>query len=331
MRSLRSFFSVCFIGLVFSACGGSTTGAGSNANAAQACAGSAKARCEKRDACTNGVANKVRFGDEPTCEARDQDNCNAALDAPSTSTTPDSVTACGSSITAQTCSEFLAGTTTSACEPTAGKIANGAACLYGAQCQSTYCAVPIGAACGTCAPLPKVGDSCAVTGNCGRDLVCTRDTSVCVVPVGLNGACGRGAPCEPTLGCVGATTLRMGTCQARASTVGAACDPLERTAPSCESALGLYCDATSGTCKDVGFATTGQTCGATATGEVVCTGGASCQRPSGSRTGTCVAPAADGAPCDPTNGPDCLSPARCITTSSGASGTCKLPDATACH
>ena len=46
---------------------------------------------------------------------------------------------------------------------------------------------------------------------------------------------------------------------------------------------------------------------------------------------TCVAPAADGNPCDTAAGPGCLAPARCILGNpSGTAGTCTLPDATQC-
>jgi hypothetical protein len=41
--------------------------------------------------------------------------------------------------------------------------------------------------------------------------------------------------------------------------------------------------------------------------------------------GTCVAAAADGAACDPTNGPMCTDPAVCVNS------VCEVPDPTMCH
>ncbi len=68
----------------------------------------------------------------------------------------------------------------------------------------------------------------------------------------------------------------------------------------------------------------GQSCGVINNVVVACLAGASCQRPAGSTTGTCVAPAADGAACDATNGPFCSGPAKCV------SGTCQLPGSASC-
>jgi hypothetical protein len=42
-------------------------------------------------------------------------------------------------------------------------------------------------------------------------------------------------------------------------------------------------------------------------------------------SGSCVAAAADGAACNPTNFINCLAPATCT------SGLCKLPDPSSCH
>jgi hypothetical protein len=52
-----------------------------------------------------------------------------------------------------------------------------------------------------------------------------------------------------------------------------------------------------------------------------------------STTGTCAAPAVDGAACDndPSMGPPCLAPAKCVpATSTATAGICTVPDAATC-
>ena len=83
----------------------------------------------------------------------------------------------------------------------------------------------------------------------------------------------------------------------------------------------------------------GSACGdigaAPVTGVADCTAGGACIKGSASATtGTCMAPAADGAACnnDNTIGPPCLAPAKCVpTTTGGTAGTCTVPNATTCH
>ena len=74
------------------------------------------------------------------------------------------------------------------------------------------------------------------------------------------------------------------------------------------------------------------------TSGLICQAGGLCAEPlndagTAANMGTCIAPAADGAACDndPTKGPPCLAPAKCVPTStSGTAGTCTVPDATKC-
>jgi hypothetical protein len=302
---------------------------GSGTSAAKACADVSKARCQRNDACTNSVANKVKFGDEATCETRDTSSCTIALSAAGTGTTPDFLVACAAAVTAQSCADYLTGKTITACQTPAGKGALGSACAYPAQCDSTYCAVPKGAACGTCAAVPKAGDSCAAEDGCGPGFDCTKDTSICVVPAAQGGACGKGNPCAAGLSCVGATRLKQGSCMP-AGQASAVCDPTEQTAPACDRSLGLYCDGATMKCAAAALVGPGDPCGIVPPGFAVCLGGASCEIPAGKTSGNCAAIIADGAPCDTAKGPGCLAPARCIVTGGATVGTCKTTDPTAC-
>ena len=75
----------------------------------------------------------------------------------------------------------------------------------------------------------------------------------------------------------------------------------------------------------------GQTCGNVGGVQTRCAAGATCNRPPQSQTGTCLAPAADGAACDTAAGPGCLYPAKCVPASSGGTaGTCELPGDPSC-
>jgi hypothetical protein len=56
-----------------------------------------------------------------------------------------------------------------------------------------------------------------------------------------------------------------------------------------------------------------------------CKAGGNCKMTAGTLMGTCEAAAADGATCDATKGPFCLSPAVC------ENGTCKIPDPASCR
>jgi hypothetical protein len=345
MRAFGLTGVVAVIGMGVSACGGTTSpdlttggpdsgggGTGGATTAASACSSVAKARCQKRDACSDGVANKTAYGDEATCESREAASCETSLGAPGTGATPESVSACAAALPGTACADFAAGAVPDACNPATGSGADGSACAFNAQCASAHCAVPKDALCGTCAPAPKAGDSCAATGTCGKGLDCTKDTSICVAPLPAGGACAKDAPCAAGLSCVGATKTKTGTCQASGTTAGVACDPNQRTAPGCEKSVGLFCSAKSLKCEAITFAAPGQPCGAVGDGLTACTGGGVCVLPSATATaGTCAAPAADGAPCDVAKGGACLSPAKCIVPTGAASGTCKLPDATACH
>jgi hypothetical protein len=92
----------------------------------------------------------------------------------------------------------------------------------------------------------------------------------------------------------------------------------------CDNTQGLYCDPATRLCKLVTFASPGGSCGVVNGAFVACSGGGRCKTAGASLMGTCLAPAADGAACDTTAGPDCLPPAQCVGS------VCKLPNAASC-
>jgi hypothetical protein len=298
-------------------------GCGSDVTAAEACKSVAQERCVALMNCSPADLSR-RWPDLATCEAREQLACTDALAAPKTANTPAHEETCGGDLATQACDAFLSGVEPPAgCLAPKGTAANGATCSYAAQCSSGFCAIPSSSFCGTCADEPAAGASCASSG-CGPTMNCVGTAMTCQVPVAAGGQCSRDLPCIEGESCVGATATAMGTCMAQGTTVGATCDARQMTAPSCSTAAGLTCDSSTSTCAMQMLVAAGQTCGIVNNVVVACLAGASCQRATGSATGTCVAPAADGAACDATNGPFCTFPAKCI------GGTCQLPGATSC-
>ena len=348
--------------LLFAACGsspGKAPDAGATSDAAadspgltalRACMDVATAQCNKRATCSDNFGISRVFGSSSVCEMRLAAECVASLAATGTAATPQSREACASDLATAdySCTDLFDNSPTATCTPPMGSLASGTACGASAQCASTWCDVGKDQVCGTCQPLPTVGASCAVDADCGRGLACAvpagMTTGQCAAYVPANGACLAGKnPCAAGLSCVGENVAAgtMGTCQPDGSTVGATCDSTRKTLPACDAALGLACipsgaGMTTGTCQAIMLVAANQTCGAIGTPTTAvaeCAGGGLCVKASStSRTGTCVAPAADGAACDSVAGPPCLAPARCVPTSAGSTaGTCKVPDATMCH
>jgi hypothetical protein len=96
--------------------------------------------------------------------------CLANLASPQSGATPQSVEACAMALPGESCTDYLENNPVAACVPKAGYGVSGVTCSFDSQCKSGYCALPVGAACGTCQNRPAAGDSCAMTG-CGLDLV----------------------------------------------------------------------------------------------------------------------------------------------------------------
>lgn len=309
--------------------GSSLVACGSDLTATQACTTEAQDRCDALMKCSAADFQR-RWPDVATCETREKLACTAALAAPKTANNPDHESTCGAELATQACDAFLSAVELpTACLVPKGTGANGTACTYPAQCSSAFCAIPDGSFCGTCANAPAAGDSCAMQG-CGQTMLCVTATMTCQVPVAQGGACSTSLPCIEGQSCVGATATAMGTCMAQGTTVGATCDARQMTGPNCSAPAGLTCDRTNNMCVTQQLVAAGQQCGVVNGVDIGCLAGATCQRAAASPTGTCVAPAADGAACDSANGPFCTTPAKCITTGTGTAGTCQLPGSASC-
>jgi hypothetical protein len=294
----------------------------------------AHARCTRLQSCSVTVL-AIRYGDEATCEAREKQNSLNALAAPGNGNTPMHTEACAQAVASWSCGDFVDNVSPPlACQQQTGTVSNSQPCGFPGQCQSGFCAIVPGNACGACAAAPTAGASCAQLTTCGPGMLCTTDTQTCVV-FGVSGAaCGKGAPCGAGLSCVGANanTGVQGKCAASVMASGATCDPTQQTGPGCDRDGGLVCNSQSKQCASLTLSPGGQPCGDVSHQTALCSAGGTCSASSPGSAGTCTAAAADGAPCDLVNGPACEGLARCIVASSGGtSGSCHPNDASMCH
>jgi hypothetical protein len=315
------------------ACNGSSGGApASGVSAAQACADNAHQRCLQLQSCS-ATDLQLRYGDEGTCETRETYSCTTALQEPLSGNTPDAVEACANAYAGWACADYLADENVpAACQQQLGPVIDGGPCAIDGQCQTGFCAVAPGSACGACAAVPSAGDSCAQLTSCGPALACTADTFVCVV-FGVRGdPCGKGAVCGVGLSCVGANpaTNVKGTCQLAGDATGAVCDPAEKTHPGCDRDDALVCNSMSKTCQPVVVAPAGQPCGTVSDQPAYCQAEGFCTGATDTMPGTCTAAAADGAACDRATGPGCVIPARCIGNGNGTAGTCQYSGDQSC-
>ncbi len=334
--------SVTSTGTTTSGTSGTTTSTG--ASNPMDCATSAHATCAKRDSCsTNGFSNDHVYGSESICEMRAAAGCDDNLNAAGAG--PSVAVACSAAMMTETCTDFFDDDPPMACITT-GTQPTGAACGQNGQCASTFCALGPLAVCGTCQPLPAAGATCLAVADCGRDMACVKPAGSTTLTQGTcapwvleNDPCDSTKSCADGLDCVGATTT---TCQKSGATVDAACDRSQKTAAACDANLGLTCIPTGagssvGTCQTVQLVAANATCGVMGTpvtSVADCSDGGLCVKAMPTdKTGTCAAPAADGAACnaDPSMGPPCLSPAKCVPTAAGmTAGTCTMPHAATC-
>lgn len=324
------------------ACSSSSTGgdAGGSTIADTACTDSARAMCTELESCTP-ASLQTTYGDEPTCELRIKAACLSSLAAPSTGANPDKTEACAQAYPSYGCTDYRNKTNIPApCLPATGSLPSGGGCAYAGQCQSGFCAITPGSACGQCASMPKQGDSCAQLTSCGPTLTCASDALVCTALATQGQPCGMGQPCGAGLSCVAASGAGTpGTCQTAGAQVGAACDGSLKTGPSCDGELGFYCDGLSKQCAQTLYAGDQQACGydSTTGADVQCTSG-TCQGsdPSHAMLGQCEARAPDNGACSVPDGgasapsAGCLPPARCIT-SGDAGAVCAVATASSCN
>ena len=310
-----------------------TSGAGAGGSAPaptaeEACADSAASACAKYQSCTGDFVISLVFGDAATCVSTRTDSCMAALDAPSSGSTPSTKEGCAKDTPGESCVDFIDQTDTGACVTPAGSLDDGAACGTSAQCTSAWCAVASTAVCGTCTAPPKAGDSCAASGFCPSGLTCNTNTHLCQAPVQVGGACSTDAVCDTFLGCDdGGTGSGNGTCKALPATLGAACDPNL----GCDVLRGFLCYPPANTCGLIAFAGSGEPCGVvTDTSYALCKSDAVCNNGS-NPSGTCVAPVGVGETCDIAFGPTCTVGLTCVTEGSTNTGTCTKFDPANCH
>ena len=179
--------------------------------------------------------------------------------------------------------------------------------------------------CGTCAPAPQTGDSCADLTDCGPTLNCIPASQKCEGYVLMGGPCTPGTPCGVGLACVGysASSGTPGTCQPETTMGG---QPCSFQGAGCDVFAGLACNAQTQTCGTAQIVGAGAACGLVANQEAYCSAAGTCVQ------GACQASAGVGEPCDVANGPPCITLARCILDGDGGtSGTCRIPSASTCR
>jgi hypothetical protein len=286
----------------------SSSSNGTSVSADQACGDFATAVCQRLDDCADFLIKDV-YGDTTTCSTRVKASCADELAANGTGTTPALREDCTKAIAGTACADLLDNNDPTACQAKAGTLANGTTCGVSSQCQSTYCNLGQDGTCGACgASRASPGGACTRDDDCSYGSICSG--ALCVVPVASGGTCDMAHPCQGTLTC------KNGVCGAP-DEAGTAC-----TTGTCDKVAGLYCTVTgSPVCSQIALASAGQPCGVTTNGITACSAGGMCT------SGTCQAPAADGAACDDTKGPPCLAPAVCGATSK----VCTIPNPTSCQ
>jgi hypothetical protein len=291
--------------------GGAGSGGGGSGGAvtAEAMCDSFTAYCRKLNECASALV-KIGYSTVEECSKRFALSCKDAVKASGSGLTAATITACGAALPGATCEDVIYRKVT-ACN-IKGTVGNGMACGTNEQCATGYCAQS-DQACGVCSASVGAGSTCMVTDDCEPGLVCSDDAH-CVVPAAAGSICNDNQPCKYGLYC------RNGSCANGASAPGATCEPL--LASSCNVLKGIFCDANTAKCANLGFAVNGDPCGNVASKFVFCAKG-ECVFPDATATeGVCGALADDGATCDATT--FCETPARCI------GGKCKLTSSAAC-
>lgn len=317
---MRVIYASIFVAALFG-CSSADTESSSGITREQACDEIASAICDQYEKCLPLLID-VGYGDVATCKTKTAAICPKTFDAPGTTANPQKTSTCATGLRILSC-EALSTSTPAACVPDPGTLADGAACSEDGQCKSTWCPKNDDATCGKCTPLSTAGGACTDLGKkadgsvqttCSRGLSCAADK--CVKPSETNGSCSDAVPCALGLACFGGKCVVAGK-------AGAKCDPEGKTDPSCDFLQGVFCNQVTKVCQLFGQAKVGETCGLVGTEYKLCIASAKCVT-GGKTSGTCVAPAIDGAACDNDKGPGCTAPSKCVA------GVCKAPDPTAC-
>jgi hypothetical protein len=260
-------------------------------------------QCGKMRDCAPGWLSYL-YGTFENCGTRSSTMANWLSALPCASPDIASVASCTDAWKSLTCSNYFTA------DPdvcwTAGKLLPGSPCNSGEQCDSMFCKLKeYGWSCGTCAPMPVAGATCANDYDCGRGLWCMAD-GTCQKPSNEGQSCSNTLSCRNDLNCIG------GQCVTPPSTSGASCNNAGQQ--YCAFAQNLTCPASTNKCIPIVWAADGLSCPTTATQSTYCTEHGSCINSS------CTSGPADHDTCDPANDL-CEWPARCSTTSK----TCVLP------
>ena len=280
--------------------GGTPEGGGTSLT--QACSDNAAKYCAQLSTCSPFLLS-TQYGDMPTCVMRlGGAYCSNIVTAKGSGWTGDGLEACVTARTALSCTDFLYGKPApAACRPT-GTITSGG-CLFDSQCGGGYCRILPGSQCGNCVLRGNTGASCMTSNDCDGNLVCL--AGACTAPVPLAAVCNATTPCQTGLVCL------SGKC-AQPGPVGAVCSA-DAGGIDCDYNLGAYCSGTS--CAAITVAMISSLCGGSSP-PAVCFADGACQG------GFCVAPTADGQPCD--GGLNCTIPSTC------SAGVCSTPSASQC-
>ena len=327
-----------------------------SATFATACNSYATTYCKLMWKCAPAFMSLFALDSEAQCSDRFEKTCLLTQGAPGNNSKAALYAAYAELIGTVTCNDFYSGAFNDlgggTLQPECGgpgTLADGKGCYSGTQCKSGDCDNQMGEACGKCEAELAVGATCDFDSDCGKGLFCdTNDkcavdkklgqsctfssdcedgafcgssSKVCVAKGGVGATCSVGE-CKDNLVCGSAKTCKTPNFGA----LGATCDSSEQY--SCNWWAGLECDKTTLKCIQSPSSPPGSKCGMIATDGgftyAPSCSGSTCVTPNGQSEGTCMKPAADGATCDPNNGPPCLFPAGCV------SGKCTLPSPTVC-
>ncbi len=199
MKTLLALVALAHAAIATSGCSGnqfmaSSADAGPIISEDQACGDRAHQNCLKIATCSAEVLTTT-YGSETACETRLKLNCLNTLAAASNGNNASSAEACAQAFPAWACNDYFDLRPPAACAQSKGGLSNGQTCGVPGQCQSGFCAIDPGSACGTCAPVPQAGDSCAALTSCGQLLTCFAATKTCVAFAAAGGSCGSGQPC----------------------------------------------------------------------------------------------------------------------------------------
>lgn len=292
--------------------GGDEASAGVSADSA--CDQTASAVCDRVGECAPFYL-ATAYDNREDCIARFKINCATSFTANGTSATPSRLAECATAVRAASCVSLLGRDLPDACKTAPGALSDGAVCGHDAQCKNRLCRIARGSTCGACSSLGGTGTSCERDAECDYGLECV--SKRCLAKGRSGVPCNAAAPCVGSLGCVN------GACGAPLAE-GAACTFKADENP-CDGAKGFYCSPKTERCVKIEVVASNGRCEVSRDAVIGCGGGAECKIALGATTGTCEAPAADGATCNDDKGPKCMAPARCT------SGVCTIVDPAKCN